>query len=115
MKSTDKTSFAPFILIQSDNPSLILSDQFMPLKFHIFEEKANQGWTGNGYDWTSIAKVLIDKQTPELRGKVKFDPESGMFSAIGPLEVLQQLGKALRNIFEDDNLLRDLLNRAKIN
>ncbi len=112
---TDKTSYAPFILIDTDKyKSLVLSDKDMEAKFHIFEERADEGWSGNGYDWTSLAEVVIAEQLPDLKNELSFDPEAGMFSASGSRPALERLGKAMSRIFKDDEVIRDLLSRAEL-
>ncbi len=84
----------------------------MGRKAHNFEE--TPGWEGNGYDWNAIAQVVIAEQLPDLKGQLSFDPEAGMFSASGPRPALEQLGTAMRAVFEDDGTLRDLLSRAQL-
>src|SRR5258708_15260481 len=79
---TDKTSYAPFILADRGKyRSLILADRDMVAKAHVFEERKAEGWIGSGYDWTSIARVLLMEQLPDLQSNISFDPEAGMFSA----------------------------------
>ncbi len=114
MSNADKSTYAPFIFRSGVHPSLILSDQDMSLRESIFEEKKDEGWSGNGYDWTSIAQVIIDEKLSDLKGRLEFDPEAGMFSAIGPSEALERLGAEMKRVFEDENLLRDILSRAEL-
>ncbi|WKJ89204.1 Imm51 family immunity protein [Methylomonas montana] len=112
---TDKISYAPFILLDSgEYGSLILSDQHMIEKFHVFEERADEGWNGNGYDWNSIAQVIVAEQLPDLQDELDFDPEAGMFSAQGSRSALERFGKAMSSAFHNDEVLRDLLSRAEL-
>jgi hypothetical protein len=55
----------------------------------------------------------LEQRLPHAAEQVEFDPEAGMFSASGPLEVLQQLGAELKSLFDDEQLLRDILSRAR--
>lgn len=113
--NTDKTTYTPFILLDSgEYRSLILSDQHMVEKFHIFEERADEGWNGNGYDWNSIAQVILFEQLPDLQDELDFDPEAGMFSAQGSRSALERLGKAMSLAFHNEEVLRDLLSRAEL-
>lgn len=114
MSDTNKSKFAPFLLTNGENPCLILSDDEMSLRFNVFQEKESEGWLGNGYDWTSIAQVVLDEKIPDLKDKVEFDPEAGMFCALGAVESLERLGEEMKKVFDDPNLLRDLLSRAKL-
>ncbi len=112
---TDKITYAPFILIDSGKyRSLILSDQHMVAKAHIFEERKTEGWSGNGYDWTAIAQVVVAEQLSDLQGAFSFDPEAGMFSASGSRAALERLGKLMSEIFHNDEAIRDLIARAEV-
>src|SRR5690348_13082201 len=114
MTTSDKTTYAPFILMTGEYQSLILSDEYMESRLNIFEERADEGWEGNGNDWTSIARFVVDEKLPDLIDKFEFDPESGMFSASGPLDALQRLGQEMKKVFDDETLLRDALSRAEL-
>jgi len=91
-----------------------MSDKDMAARVGVFEERSGAGWQGNGYDWTSIARVLVDEKLPDLKDELEFDPEAGMFSAQGPLEALKRLGKEMKKVFDDETLLRDILSRAEL-
>jgi len=112
---TDKSTYAPFILMDTGkHRSLLLADQHMIDKCHVFEERADEGWNGNGYDWSSIARVIISEQLPDLSNDISFDPAAGMFSAQGPRSALERLGTAMSSAFQDDAILRDILSRAEL-
>ena len=112
---TDKSSYAPFILAEHGKyRSLILSDRDMIAKAHVFEERKAEGWIGSGYDWTSVARVLLIEQLPDLQSDISFDPEAGMFSASGARPALERLATAMLAAFESDEILRDLLSRAEL-
>src|SRR5512140_3407430 len=113
MRESDKTTYAPFVLITGDSNSLILSDEHMPERMDVFEERTNQGWTGNGHDWASIADLILAEKLPELAAQIALDPEAGMFAAIGPEDALRQLGTELKRAFADPALLREYLSRAQ--
>lgn len=104
--------FKPFIFCPSSNgidASLILTDFE---KSYIFEERADEGWEGNGYDWASIIDVLIQERMTEFKDKIKFDPEGSMFSAYGKTLDIKAFGEKLLPLYNDDNILRDALKRA---
>jgi Immunity protein 51 len=114
MDDTDRVTYSPFILWSEEARStLILSDRDMPARIHIFEERSD-GWLGNGYDWTSIARVVVDERLPDLRKDLVFDPEAGMFVAIGPVEAIKRLGEEMKRVFDDEASIRDLLGRAEL-
>jgi Immunity protein 51 len=112
---TDKISYAPFILVDTgSHTSLILSDSDMLAKSHIFEEREAEGWMGNGYDWNSLAQVVVAEQLPEFADELSFDPEAGMFSAIGDRLSLEKLGTKMCAMFHSDEAIRDILSRAEL-
>jgi len=112
---TDKTSYAPFILADRGKyRSLLLTDRDMMAKVHVFEERKAEGWIGSGYDWASIARVLLMEQLPDLENDISFDPEAGMFSASGARPALERLATVMLAAFESDEILRDLLSRAEL-
>lgn len=112
---TDDSTYAPFILMDTGvYRSLILSDRHMLTKSYIFDERADEGWCGNGYDWSAIAQVVLAEQLPNLADELTFDPEAGMFSAGGSRSALEQLGHAMHTVFHNDDVIRDLLSRAEL-
>jgi hypothetical protein len=112
---TDRSSYAPFILMERGGyRSLLLTDEHMAAKFHVFEALGEDGWSGNGYDWNSIAQVVVAERLSELEGQLSFDPEAGMFSAQGSRAALESLGRTLQAVFNDEDQIRDLLSRAQL-
>ncbi|GAB6900316.1 Imm51 family immunity protein [Kineosporia succinea] len=54
------------------------------------------GHEPHGYFWDAVAKWVIRTRVPEVEGRVKFDPEGGMFCAYGTdREALTVLGEAM--------------------
>jgi hypothetical protein len=114
MDDTDKVTYSPFILWRGEaRSSLILVDRDMLARSHVFEERS-EGWLGNGYDWTSIARVVVEERLPDLKGDLNFDPEGGMFVATGPIEALRRLGAEMKKVFDDEASIRDVLGRAEL-
>ena len=106
-------AYAPFIFVEGEKScSLLLTGNPMAEKCPIFEEL--EGWLGNGYDWASVARTLVEEELPGLEGAVSFDPEADMFVAYGPREAILRLGRAMQAVFHDDSRLRDLLSRSEL-
>jgi hypothetical protein len=112
MDDADKITYSPFVL-HGEAGRLILSDRDMVARTHIFEERS-EGWLGNGYDWTSLARVVVEERLPDLRDDLTFDPEGGMFVAIGSTEALKRLGEEMKKVFDDEASIRDILGRAEL-
>lgn len=82
-------------------------------KSEVFETRENEGFEGNGYDWTSLASVFIAERLPELEEVVKFDPEGGMFCAYSSdADALKRFILSFKTACEDDILIRDMFSRA---
>jgi hypothetical protein len=113
MDDVDKVIYSPFVLLSGEAQSLLLSDHNMLARTHIFEERSD-GWLGNGYDGTSIARVLVEERLPDLRDDLIFDPEAGMFVATGSIEALERLGEEMKKVFDDEASIRDLPSRAEL-
>ncbi|WP_172250748.1 Imm51 family immunity protein [Saccharibacillus deserti] len=78
-----------------------------------FERRAEEGVTGSGSDWASLADVFLQEKMPHLDGIVKFDPESSMFAAYsGDPESLRLFIYGFKDACEDDVLIRSLFSRA---
>jgi hypothetical protein len=112
---TDHSSYAPFILMDRGGyRSLLLTEPGMEARQHVFAEHEAAGWSGNGYDWSSIAQVVVAERLPRLQDRLSFDPEAGMLSVSGERADLEALGTALRAVYRDEADLRDLLSRAEL-
>jgi hypothetical protein len=112
--SIDMTTFKPFFLIDGYCKALVMFESNFKGKAYIFKERAEEGWTGNGLDWNSVAQVIIAEQLPKLADKFKFDSNVGLFSASGDIASLTLLGYTLKITFDDEHVLRDILFRTKL-
>jgi Immunity protein 51 len=83
----------------------------MALKTPIFEA---QGRLGGGYDWASVARVILVERLPDLVDVIKFDSEAGMFAAYAPPAAIVRLGAEMLRAYKDDGILRDFLSRAEL-
>jgi hypothetical protein len=112
-KQAGRTTYAPFVFAdRGEHCQLLLSDDRMLEKCPIFEE--HDGWLGNGYDWTSVARTAVAEQLPHLQAALSFDPEAGMFAAYGPRPAVQSLAATMSAVFHDAGKLRDLLARSEL-
>lgn len=107
--------YAPFSLIGDESyDAVMLTDTEMRDRLDIFAERGHEGWAGNGYDWTSIARVLVLERFPQHRDALSYDPEAGMFFMRGPREVLEEVAVELARVYDNEQDLRDLLSRAEL-
>lgn len=116
MLRADDNCYAPFVfqesLLEEGDSSLSLSKEGMHKKRHIFTERKDNGWCGNGYDWEAIAIIVLEEQLSDLKEKLSFDSEADMFFARGQYGALKILGNALKEIYQNENELRNILGRA---
>lgn len=105
----------PFkIVFHEKSTSLILSD-VGSYKQHIFEERADEGFEGGGYDWQSLAVVFLDEKLPQLKDKIGMDSEGSMFCAYSKdQQVLEEFAIAFHAACENEELIRDLFSRAEL-
>lgn len=107
--------YTPFSLIGDETYNgIVLTDAGMEARINIFAERGDEGWAGNGYDWTSIARVLVSERFPQYTEKLDFDPEAGMFFMSGPREILEEIAVELKQVYDDEQRLRDLLSRSDL-
>ncbi|MBZ4041188.1 immunity 51 family protein [Flavobacterium hibisci] len=84
-------------------------------KTEIFQEREEEGFEGNGYDWASLAKVFLEERKSELMQNVKFDPEAGMFCAYSSnTDALKIFIIAFKEACENKILIQDLFSRAEL-
>ena len=103
------SKITPFLWVNAGRVSVIFNtgDEF---RESIFETSDREG---SGYDWEALAKVFIIERAPELKGKIKYDSEAGMFCALGSKKALKEFAYAFRDFCEDKTAMMDLLSRAE--
>lgn len=105
---------APFKIIRlEESTSVILN--VGEYRNEIFAEREEEGFEGNGYDWESLAVVFLNEKMPELKQKIRFDPEASMFCAYSKDEqALEKFAVAFHSMCEDTEQMRDLFSRAEL-
>ncbi|CQR58981.1 Imm51 family immunity protein [Paenibacillus riograndensis] len=106
---------APFILVEQENGGMSVILSVGTYLADLFESRAEEGFEGNGYDWSSLAAVYLEEQMPELAETVHFDPEADMFCAYsGNREAILKFAAGFKKACEDESLIRDLFSRAEL-
>ena len=83
-------------------------------KEKIFESRVDEGFEGNGYDWTSLARVFLDEKASHL-SSVKFDPEGSMFCAYSSNATeLEEFILSFKSFCDDELLMLELFSRAEL-
>jgi len=98
-------ALAPLFLVdpEGEGPwSLCLSDSESPVE--LFEE---EGHSGNGYAWDSVARIAMRGLSQPDRDAIEFGSEAGTFVALCSAEgPLLNLGIELAKLLRDDEALR---------
>ncbi len=104
----------PFFWVQhSDSVSMCLN--VGSYKEDLFKIRAGEGFEGSGYDWTSLAKVFIDENAPELKDIIRFDPEGSMFCAYSSNEeALKKFATLFKQACEEDSGIQSLFLKAEL-
>lgn len=97
------------LVTHEDETYSLIFDDFGPTE-PVFSDT---GFEGGGYGWHGVVVSLIGMKDPDLRGKVSFDPEAGMFVANGPdLAALKQVASLIREAVQNPILLREAIEKA---
>lgn len=106
---------APFFWMDHDDGTASVSLYAREgYKKALFKTRRDEGFTGTGDDWTSLAVAFIDETMPENKNMIEFDPEQGMFSAYSSdIEVLKEFILAFKIACEDDDLIRGIFAKAE--
>jgi hypothetical protein len=109
-----KDKIAPFFWVEHQN-SVSVCLTVGKYKADVFQTREDEGFEGNGYDWTSLAQVFLCELMPDLTGIVQFDPEADMFCAYSSnVDALRKFIVAFKNACEKDTLIKDLFSRAEL-
>jgi len=85
----------------------------MKYKKELFLTRRNDGFTGSGYDWESLAQTLIKEMAPDLQEVILFDSEHGMFCAYSDnADELRCFVILFKETCENDSVIADLFSRA---
>ena len=104
----------PFKLVRGTaSTSLILGACEWQLA--VFDERADEGFQGSGYDWCSVADVFLDDTQPAWREDIQFDPEADMFCVWSSKpESIAAFALAFHAACADTARMRDMLSRAEL-
>lgn len=116
MKMTEmfEKEITPFFWVEhTDTASLCLNvGEYLQ---EVFDSRLDEGFEGNGYDWTSLAQVFLDEKCPSLHAKISFDSEGDMFCAYAKdKEALADFAFQFKKACEDKALILDLFSRAEL-
>ena len=104
----------PFSWLDYDNGkagvSLYAGEQY---KKELFATRKKEGFSGNGYDWESLAQIFIQEKAPDLQEQLEFDSERGMFCVYSSdRDALERFIRSFKEACENNDLIVELFSRA---
>lgn len=109
-----ENEIAPFFWVeQSAGASVcLMAGEYLQ---EIFDTRADEGFIGSGYDWSSFAQVFLDEKCSDLQEKINFDPEADMFCAYSKdKDALAEFILRFKKACEDKVLISDLFSRIEL-
>lgn len=104
----------PFFWVDHEDTASVCLDAG-GYKDEIFEQRSEEGFEGNGYDWGSLARVFLEEKHPKLSEKISFDPEAGMYCVYSSdKEALKEFSIKFKEACENESLINDLFSRAEL-
>ena len=101
----------PFKWSSSEDQHTLYLESDTSYLVDLFATRANDGFSGNGYDWESLAEIFLAEVYEGDDDSFEFDSEADTFV------VYSEDGDALadfKEACEDENLIADLFSRAEL-
>lgn len=109
-----ENEIAPFFWVEQSSGASVCLNAGVYLQ-EVFDTRAEDGFIGNGYDWSSLAQVFLDEKCSDLQEKPDFDPEADMFCAYSSdKDALAEFILRFKKACEDHALISDLFSRAEL-
>ena len=111
---------APFNLLVYDEDSKNVRGSLIyypdgEYRQEVFDTREEEGFEGNGYDWTSLALVFLEEKMPEWSDAIDFDPEGSMFCAYSSkVDALAKFALEFKEFCDDIEAMKDLFSRAEL-
>ncbi len=109
-----KNEIAPFFWVEysSGASACLNAGEYMQ---EVFDTRADEGFEGSGYDWSSLAQVFLGECCPDLKEKINFDPEADMFCACSAdRDALADFILQFKKACEDKKVILELFRRAEL-
>ncbi len=105
----------PFLIVSGDRSTSVILSNVGTYNQHIFDERAHEGFTGNGYDWGSLARVFLEEKAAHLKTLIRLEPEGGMFCAYSTdRAATEEFAVGFHAMCENELEMRDLFSRAEL-
>lgn len=115
INETFKNGIAPFYWVEQSYGASVCLDVGDEYLQEVFDTRYEEGFIGNGYDWSSLAQAFLNEKCPELQEKIDFDPEADMFCAYSKdKDALADFISGFQKACEDRALILDLFGKAEL-
>lgn len=103
---TIRDKIKPFVIVDFDEGASLQLYSVEDYKQELFDVRKDEGFTGNGYDWTRLAEMYIAEKCPDIAGEMQFDPDYGMFTVYADsAELLEQFALDFKAALDDDDFI----------
>lgn len=103
----------PFTIVEYDCGATLCLYSVGDYKQEIFDTRVEDGFSGNGYDWTALAKLFIDEEMPDIKDDIQFDPDAGMFTVCADDAILlESFAVKFKSALDDDDYIYELFKRV---
>ena len=104
---------APFYWVEHEGSAAVCLSMCEEYKANLFKTREKEMFTGSGDDWASLALTFIQEKSPDLLGKIDFDPEHSLFCAFSTdRDALQKFILLFKETCENDHLIADVFSRT---
>lgn len=104
----------PFAIVDYDCGSTLCLYSVCDYKQELFDTRVDDGFTGNGYDWTLLAKLFVEEEMPDIMDDIEFDPDADMFTVCADdAIILESFASKFKAALDDDDYIYALFKRVK--
>lgn len=103
---TIRDKIKPFVIVDFDEGASLQLYSVEDYKQELFDSRKDEGFTGNGYDWTRLAELYIAEKCPHIAEEIQFDPDYGMFTVYADsAALLEQFAADFKAALDDDDFI----------
>lgn len=103
---TIRDKIKPFVIVDFVEGASLQLYSVEDYKQELFDSRKDEGFTGNGYDWTQLAERFIAEKCPHIAEDIQFDPDYGMFTVYADsAELLEQFAADFKAALDDDDFI----------
>lgn len=103
---TIREKIKPFVIVDFAEGASLQLYSVEDYKQELFDSRKDEGFTGNGYDWTRLAEHFIAEKCPQIAKEIQFDPDYSMFTVYADsAELLENFAADFKAALDDDDFI----------